>query len=245
MEILLGVTMKMIDIPEFDRPREKALRYGAETLSDAELLAVFINYGHKGHSALDIANDILQASNGLANLTNLNQKDLKRIKGIDKVRCLQLSVLFTLMERIKNKQIDKENKPVDIDYINRKYNDYLNNMSTEVVLLLVLNRNKKIIYETILYKGNYSSVSVEVNEAIKTVIIHEGFYFYLVHNHPNGSREPSPQDLLLTFRLNLSAKKMKIHMLDHIIVHRGGYTSINSYLSQEYRRRTVPQIPLN
>ena len=233
--------MKIIDIPEYDRPREKALRYGVETLSDAELLAIFINYGQKGHSALDIANDLLRASNGLSNLTSLNQKDLKRIKGIDKVRCLQLSVLFTLMERIKNKQLDKENQPVDIDYINKKYNDYLNNMSSEVVLLLVLNRNKKVIHETIIYKGNFSSVSIEINEVIKTVILHDGRYFYLVHNHPNGSREPSPQDILLTFRLNATTKKMKIRMLDHIIVHRGGYTSVNSYLSQEYNYRNVLQ----
>ena len=237
--------MKIADIPKCDRPREKALLYGVETLSDAELLAIFINYGQKGHSALDIANDLLTASNGLYNLSNLNQKDLVRIKGIDKVRCLQLSVLFALMNRIKNKKIDMEDKPVDIDYINKKYNDYLNNMDSEVVLLLVLNRNKKIIHETIVYKGNFSSVSTEINEVIKTVILHDGYYFYLVHNHPNGSREPSPQDLLLTFRLNSSVKKMKIRLLDHIIVHRGGYTSVNSYLSQEYNYRNVLQIPAN
>ena len=193
--------MKMIDIPETERPREKAYRYGIETLSDTELLAIIINSGPKGYNALDIADNILDMSKGLYNLSRLNQKDLMSIKGIDKVKCVQLLSLITIVNRIKSKKLDIEERLVDIDYINEKYSYRLNSLKQEVMILLILNRNKKLLFETTLYKGSGSVIAVSVNDIIKNVILHDGYYFYIVHNHPNGNIRPSPQDILLTIRL--------------------------------------------
>ena len=113
--------MRIQDIPTLDRPREKALRYGTETLTDAELLAILINTGHKDHNALDIANELLYSSRGLYGLCSLNQKDLKAIKGINKVRSIQLLTLFTIMDRIKRKKADNKKGPVDSNRIYEKY----------------------------------------------------------------------------------------------------------------------------
>ena len=235
--------MKLKDIPQCDRPREKAFHYGLESLTDAELLAIVVNSGYQGSDALEIADQLLSLSKGLYNLSSLNQKDLKSIKGINKVKSLQLASLFMMMERIKNTKIEKDNREVDADYINDKYGDYLANLNQEVVHLLVLNRKKKLIFERTLYKGSNSLVPVSINEVIKTVILHDGYYFYLVHNHPNGNKEPSPQDILLTFRLNRCIKNMGIFLLDQIIIHHSGYTSVNTYLTKEYDYRNVLQIP--
>ena len=236
--------MNFKDIPLFERPREKASRLGFESLSDAELLAILVNNGSKGTDTLEIANEILKMSKGLYNLNTLNQCDLKSIKGINKVKSGQLLALFTMMDRIKSKRIDLEDRVVDANYINEKYGDYLASLSQEVVVLLILNRNKKLLFERTLYKGDTSLVPVSINEVIKNVILHDGYYFYLVHNHPNGNTEPSPQDLLLTFRLNTTVKKLGIFCLDHIIIHHRGYTSVNKYLSQEYNYRNILQIPI-
>ena len=237
--------MNFKDIPIFERPREKALRLGFESLSDAELLAILVNSGTKGSNTLEIANELLSMSKGLYNLSSLNQYDLKTIKGIDKVKSAQLLSLFRMMDRIKSKRIDLEDRVVDADYINEKYGDYLASLSQEVVVLLILNRNKKLLFERTLYKGDTSLVPVSINEVIKNVILHDGYYFYLVHNHPNGNTEPSPQDLLLSFRLNTSVKSLGIFCLDHIIIHQRGYTSVNKYLSQEYNYRNLLPIQLN
>ena len=234
--------MKIEDIPSFDRPREKALREGLDALSDEELLAIIINNGYRGGSALDIADELLTKSKGLYNLNNLNQKDLKKVKGIKKVKAIQLMSLFTIMKRIKNQRINLEDRIVDAEYINEKYGDYLSSLSQEAVLLLVLNRNKKLVFEVTLYRGSGSLVPISINEVIKNVILHDGYYFYLVHNHPNGNREPSPQDILLTIRLNSSIKNMGIYLIDHIIIHHYGYTSIKKYLKEEYSFRNIRQL---
>ncbi|MBO4286413.1 MAG: hypothetical protein J5880_03675 [Bacilli bacterium] len=238
--------MDFKDIPLSERPREKATRLGFESLNDAELLAILVNSGTKGSNTLEIANELLKMSKGLYNLSTLNQCDLKTIKGINKVKSGQLLALFTLMDRIKRKKIDLEDRVVDADYINEKYGDYLASLSQEVVVLLILNRSKKLLFERTLYKGDTSLVPVSINEVIKNVILHDGYYFYLVHNHPNGNTEPSPQDLLLTFRLNTTVKNLGIYCLDHIIIHGRGYTSVNKYLSIEYNyRNLLPIQPVN
>ena len=110
--------MDFKDIPLCERPREKAIRLGFDSLSDAELLAILVNSGTKGSDALEIANKLLSMSKGLYNLSSLNQYDLKTIKGIDKVKSTQLLSLFTMMDRIKSKRIDLEDRVVDADYIN-------------------------------------------------------------------------------------------------------------------------------
>lgn len=226
--------MKIKDIPEVLRPREKAKLYGIDSLSDAELLAILINNGYQGQNALDIADELLKLSNGLYNLGNINQRDLKKIKGIGKVKSTQLLSLFALMNRIKNKRIELDNRPVDPEYINEKYGDYLASLPNETVVLLILNRNKRLICERTIYKGNTTLVSVSINEVIKEVILHDGYYFYLVHNHPSGNSDPSPQDILLTIRLNMAIKGMNIFLLDHIIIHHMGYTSIKSYYKHKH-----------
>lgn len=233
--------MGIKDIPSFERPREKALAQGFDSLSNAELLAIIINSGNKNISALDIGNEILKLSNGLYNLSSLNLKDLKSVKGINKVKSTQLLALFTLMDRLKIEKIQHKSCQVDVDYILERYSDYFVHLNQEVVLLLVLNRNKRLISERILYRGTDYLVPISIKTIIKQVILHDGYYFYLVHNHPSGNVIPSPQDLLLTFRLKTSIKKMGIHLLDHLIVHSSGYTSINDYLDKEYNKRPMLQ----
>ena len=231
--------MRMKDIPELERPREKAMRYGFEKLSDNELLAIVINSGNHKHSALDIASDLLAKGGGLYNLDALSQKDLKTVKGISKVKSIQLQSLFYLMRRIKERKLDIENNPVTKEDIYERYHDYFNNIKQEVVKIIVLNRSKKIIYEATLYRGSSYLVPIEINKVIEEVIGHGGYYFYVLHNHPSGFVKPSPQDLLLTLRLKESIKKLKIYLIDHLIFYCGGYTSIKDYISSQSIRESI------
>ena len=198
--------MAIKDLPVLLRPREKAERYGFDALSDNELLAIIINSGNKGYDALTIANALLDYSHGLSNLHKLSQKELKQIKGISKVKGIQLTALFTLFDRIRKHHVEEEELLIDNKYIYKKYVPMLRDVHQEELIVVVLSKSKRILFETTLYKGTNNNVAFSIKEILRIVIIHEGYYFYLIHNHPNNSLSPSVEDMVLTMRIKHEAE---------------------------------------
>lgn len=220
-------------MPIYDRPREKAWRYGIESLSDSELLAIIIGSGTKNYNAIEIAQQVINSCQGLTNYEKIDQKLLDNINGINKVKSLQLLSLSVLIQRINEKKMVSNEEEVNSDYLFKKYQPYLSNQRQEVVILVVLNKKKKVIFETTLSKGGNHEVNFSLKEMMKLIILHDGFYFYLIHNHPLGSLQPSPQDVLLTLRVDTQAKKLGFHMLDHLIITEEDYLSIREYIAQQ------------
>ena len=227
--------MAIRDLPILLRPREKAIRYGYEALSDQELLAIIINSGNKEHDALDIANALLTYAHGLRNICRISQKELKNINGISKVKAIQLGALFTLFDRI-SKHVDEEEIIVDNDYIFNRFKYTLAYQEQEQLVVLVCGRKRKIIYETALYKGTNAEVPFSIKEILRIVIGHGGSSFYLIHNHPNGTLEPSREDEILTMRCRYEALRIGLHLLDHLIITRSGYTSISESISKRKQK---------
>lgn len=216
---------KIKELPALDRPREKALRYGINSLSTEELLALLIGFGGKDNSALDIARTILEDSRGLYYLINKNVEELKVYKGISNVKALNLCAVFELVKRYQEKQLEMDENEIDNAFLYQKYAPRLMNMNEEVMVLVILDKRKTITHEITLYKGGKNKLSLSYREIFKQIIIHNGYYFYVIHNHPDNTLIPSTSDISFTSELTRRCDKLDIVLMDHLIFSAHGYYS--------------------
>ena len=218
--------MKISDIPINLRPREKALQYGIEELSDQELLTLLIGSGGKGNSAIDIAIELLSShANSLELLSRSNYQALSRYLGLKKSIALRLLATFEFHKRLisnKYQNLDKieSNKNV---YLRFKY---LENFDQENLVVLMLDLKHRIIKEKTLYKGTSDSFNIDIREVIQELILAKAKYFYLIHNHPDEESNPSDEDIIATKVIEKSAKNLGINLIDHLIIFKGGFSCI-------------------
>ena len=224
---------KIIDLPYLDRPREKALRYGIEKLSDYELIALLISSGTKEESATDIAYTMISQNNGLINVINKPLNDLLSFKGIGKAKAIKIKAAFEIAKRCQSpSKYDKEKVDSSYAIIQRYRPLFIANSYQENLYLVILDWKKRIIHEMNLYRGNESSVSYSNRQIIQQVLMHNGHFFYVIHNHPSGSLEPSEGDVFFTASLINECRKFKIKMIDHLIISSNGYYSFLSQSKQ-------------
>ncbi len=216
---------KIKELPELERPREKALRYGIESLTNYELLAIIINSGSPNNSAMDIAYAMLSDNHGLFNLVKKPFSDLTNYKGVNKGKALKISATFEIAKRFNSLQAIDDDVINDPHQVFARYLPKLSFAIQEQVFLIVLDKNKRVLHEVNLYKGTPQGVSFSVTQIIRQIIIHGGVYFYLVHNHPSGDLNPSSDDTFLTTELIRECKKVGILMVDHLIISHNGYFS--------------------
>lgn len=216
---------KIVELPKLQRPREKALRYGIEKLSDYELLAIIIGSGFVDNSALDIAYKMLSDSGGLRKLIQKPLLDLTSYKGVKEAKGIKLLACFELVKRVEIEKGNDIDVAVDASFVYWHCKSFISNSNQEYLFIVILNKRHKLIHEMTLYKGNESSISVSVPQILQQVLIHGGRYFYVVHNHPSGSLEPSENDIFMTSELIRQSKRLKIELVDHLIITDEGYYS--------------------
>ena len=218
---------KIDDLPTLDKPREKAARFGIETLSDEDLLALIINVGTVGHSSLDIARDVLNDCHSLTALYNKPYQYFHTFKGLKRVNALKLAATIEIAKRMneKTRLVYEEKAEVNSESLYQRYALSLVGQIQENFVLVILNKNKQIIFEKILYKGDEENVSISAREIINLLVLHNGYYFYLIHNHPNDSLLPSESDINFTNKLKEKVKHLNIHLIDHLIISQSGYYS--------------------
>ena len=211
---------KIQDLAFLEKPREKAERFGITKLDDAELIALIINVGTVGHSSLDIARDIMNDVKYLSALIGKPYEYYLSFKGLNKVTALKLTAVFEILKRINERQqlVYEENNTVTSESLFRRYSLSLTGLTQENFILVILNKNKQIIFETTLYKGDDVCAVVSSREIIRLLSIHNGYYFYLIHNHPNGSLEPSKSDIEFTDSIREKAERVGVKLLDHLII---------------------------
>lgn len=225
---------KMKEIPNVDQPREKALRFGVKNLNDAELLAILIGVGSKDNNVLQLANNLLADSLTIFNLASMPYQYFLRFKGISSVKALKLCAAFEIANRFdkRNHIIMEQNCAVNSDFLFEKYYGKMHGLGYEILVLVVLNRKHKIIYETTLYKGTENKISISLLEICRIVLINNGREFYVIHNHPNDSIFPSEEDNIFTEELIRKSNKFGIKLIDHLIVGESGYYSIMNNLEK-------------
>ncbi len=208
---------------KIDLPREKALRLGLHSLSNAELLCLLIGSGFHETSVLDLSNQLLKKCNGLLGIVDISSTELMEFKGIKKAKALNILAAVELHKRL-DLIIGDKTENIDEEYLYNKYK-YLQNADTEELILVILNSQKVIIFEDVLCKGTSISIHTQPTFLLKSVVRHNGKYFYLIHNHPSGNSSPSKSDLFFTNSLSLQSKALEVCLLDHIIIGREGYYS--------------------
>ncbi|MDY0100884.1 MAG: DNA repair protein RadC [Bacilli bacterium] len=213
------------DLPINERPREKALLYGLEALTNIELLAIIIGQGVKGHNALDVATQLLIKAKSLHLLKNLNLEQMKEIPGLNQISSLRIGAVFTLFSRFEEDRLNKKSCRLTPHELFLKYREYFYDKFQEQFILLLLNTRGEIIKEIKMYKGTAHYFPLSMGEVFAELLSHKCFSFVIVHNHPGGEAYPSDEDIISTIVIKDEALKLKIKLKDHLIISADSYYS--------------------
>ena len=217
--------MLIHEINEEERPREKAWRYGVESLSDAELLAILVRNGYKGKSSLQIASEILRLY-PLPQLPYLEINNLTEIKGIKEIKALELLANFELVRRISEREVIKRdvvsNQTVLLEWVRKE----IGYAQQEHFIAIYLSIKNHIIAYKKLFSGTLNTSVVHPREIFKWAVYYSAAKIICVHNHPSMDCSPSKQDIALTELLVEAGEMMGIPIVDHLIVSGKSYRSI-------------------
>jgi len=210
-----------------DRPREKMMLKGLESLSNAELIAILINNGTKDMSAVDVAKELLSAVNhDLQHVGKLSVKEILKlkVKGIGEAKAIIIAAALELGVRrdaaFKKKDVVIHSKDI-AEYLKAK----LQYKKHEVFAVIFLNRSNKVNHFEIVSEGGITGTVADPRIILKKALSYDAVSLVLCHNHPSGSVKPSRQDEDLTHKIKEAAKFFDILVLDHIIVSEEGYYS--------------------
>ena len=222
--------MKIRELPREIRPREKALHYGIESLSDEELLALLIASGVKGCSAMDISRDLLTTYLTLSSLANANLSSLEEHFGLSKITALKLMATFEFHNCLNSPLYQHRYLIGSSQDLYERYR-YLENFTQEVLAIVMINKKKEIIKEKILYRGTNNDLSISPKEICLEIISSRCSQFVLIHNHPDGNTNPSEEDIYATEIIKKTADSLQIRLFDHLIIYPGGYYSFKEKIT--------------
>ena len=218
--------MYLKEIPLDDRPREKLILRGPQSLTDAELVAILLRTGTKGKSVLEIANDLIKKHNNLSGLALVTVAALKKDIGIGSDKAATLAAAFEIARRVavQNRYTSK-NKITSPNDVAEIFIPLLRDEVKEHFVVVCLNTANKIIKYEIISIGNLNSSVVHPREIFKVAIDNNSANIILLHNHPSGNLEPSREDISVTKRLVEAGKLLDIQVFDHIIIGNNNYYS--------------------
>jgi DNA repair protein RadC len=215
--------VRIREIPQSDRPREKLAARGAGALTDAELLAIFLRTGLQGKSAIVLAADLIEAKGSLTALSRCSAAELqKMIRGIGPAKAAELVAAFELGKRLAR---GGEERPVldSSEAIYELFSAELQAMDREVIKVVLLDTKLRLIKAENIALGSLNECVAHPREIFRPAILHSAYGVILVHNHPSGDPAPSQADRRLTRQLVEAANLMQIQLLDHVIFgHREG-----------------------
>lgn len=210
--------MAITDWAVEDRPREKLLARGPESLNDAELLAIFLRTGIKGKSAVDLARDILSDAGGLRELLSANEAQFCQSKGLGQAKFVQLQAVVEMSRRYLEERIKRGDALTDVNSVRSYLCHQLRGYPYEVFACLFMDNKHRVIEYEELFRGTIDSASVHPREVIRRAIHHNAAAAIFAHNHPSGVAEPSQADHRITDRLKDALAMVDVRVLDHFII---------------------------
>lgn len=210
--------MAISDWPVSERPRERLLDRGAESLSDSELLAIFLRIGVKGKSAVDLARDLLKEFGSLRELMAADLAAFCQIKGLGQAKFVQLQACLEMARRFLHESLQREGpltNPNDAKkFLLMRMRDY----TKEDFACLYLDTKNRVIQFEELFTGTLHTAEVHPREVVKQALKYNAHAIILAHNHPSGVAEPSQADIELTLILRDALALIDIKILDHLVV---------------------------
>ncbi len=218
--------MAITDWPAEERPREKLLQRGAEALSDAELLAIFLRTGVVGKTAVDLARDLLQEHGSLRNLMAADCAQFCASHGLGQAKYVQLQAVLEMGRRHLHETLKRGDVLTSPQQTRSYLSARLRGYPYEVFACLFLDNQHRVIEYEELFQGTIDGASVHPREVVRRVISHNAAAVILAHNHPSGVAEPSSSDTQITQRLKDALALVDVRVIDHIIVGDGEMTSL-------------------
>lgn len=213
-------------LAEDDRPREKFLLKGKNSLSDSELLAIIMGSGNREETAVELARRILASvDNNWHQLSLLSVKDLMKFKGVGEVKAISIATSLEIGRRRASQELPE--KPV----ISKSHDAYLmlknhlSDLRTEEFWAVFLNQSNKVIHIAQLTQGGINQSVVDVRILFKTALDHFSTGIIISHNHPSGNLNPSKEDIDITKKIKEAGNMLSIQLLDHLIITQNSYLS--------------------
>lgn len=220
--------MAITDWHENDRPREKLLKFGETSLTDAELLAIFLRVGVKGKSAVELSQDLLDHFGSLPNLFHATEAEFCMAKGLGQAKFVQLKAVLEMSRRHFESGLQKGDAFTSPELVSRYLEHALGHQNREKFGVLFLNQQNQLIHFHVLFEGTLNQASVHIREIIKMALEQNAAAMILAHNHPSGDPTPSQSDIDLTHQVKTAATLMEMRLLDHIIIGDAGrWTSLS------------------
>ena len=213
-----GPRLTVRDWPQAERPRERLLQQGPQSLSEAELLAVFLRIGLPGQSVLDLARGAIDRFGSLNALLNAPPKAIQEMPGFGPAKCAQLLAVIELARRALREEVRRDrlldSPPKVREYLRLR----IARLPHEVFAALFLDAQNRLIEDEELFRGTLTQTSVYPREVVKRALDHNAAAVIFAHNHPSGLAEPSRADELLTRTLREALALVDVRVLDHVIV---------------------------
>lgn len=220
--------LKFRDFPADDKPREKLLKYGADKLTESELLAILLRTGTREKSVLDLARGLIKEHKNLTILSQIKSaQKLSEQKGIGPDKAATLLAAFEIARRVKPdaRYEDPNIRVTSPEYIVHKFSAELKNEMVEKFYVIALNAANSIITSRLISSGHLDASVVHPREIFKFAIESSAKSLILLHNHPSGNTEPSKADISITERLVKAGHIFSIKVLDHIIIAGNSFSS--------------------
>lgn len=214
------------NLPQGERPRERLMLHGPESMATSELLAIILGSGMKGRSVLQLSQELIAHFGSLERLAEATLEELKQIKGIGHAKALQLKAIFGLGLRISRQSIGPKYRIENPLHAYNLVKEELEGEKREIFIVILLDVKGCVICHKVVAIGTLSNSLVHPREVFHPAIRHSAASMILVHNHPSGDPTPSKQDREVTKMLIDAGKLMGIPVNDHIIVGKGNYVSL-------------------
>lgn len=210
-------TLKIHELPEAERPREKLAAHGAAALSDSELIAILLRTGIPGANAVDIGRQLILHFGSLAALARASLKELAKIKGVGPTKAVQLAAAFGLASRLAREALT--DTPLDTPArIYELLGAEMRQLGKESLRVVLLDTKLHLMCVEQVSLGSLNETLAHPREILRPAVLHNAHAFILVHNHPSGDPSPSDADRRVTMRLAEASKMLQVNFFDHVIV---------------------------
>jgi len=218
--------MAINDWPASERPREKLLEKGAASLSDAELLAIFLRTGIAGKTAVDLSRDLIAKYGGLRSLLDADYEQFCSGQGLGMAKYTLLQAVLEMSRRHLKETLQRGTVLENVEQTRSYLTSELRSYEYEVFSCLFLDNRHRVLEFEALFKGTINSAMVHPREVVKKALKHNAAAVILAHNHPSGVSEPSQADISITRHLKQALDLVDIRVLDHFIIGDGEPVSL-------------------
>ena len=210
-------TLKIQELREDERPREKLTKHGAGALSEPELIAILLRVGTQGANAIDVARQLLGEFKSLAGLARASVQELSRIKGVGQAKAVQLAAAFELATRLSRHATPREvvDTPAQVWAL---LGSEMSMLTRESLRVILVDTKLKLLRIEEVSLGSLNEAIGHPREIFKPAFLFSAYGLLVVHNHPSGDPAPSEADRRLTQRLRGAAELLSIRLLDHVIL---------------------------